>query len=546
MKRLPSTLAFLALWWLWVPLIVVIIWLIGHFLCGGLGVANESWDLWWNNHILNHSALLYFYIFIGAIGTAVITIANSSGDSGSVAEWALVVLAFIVAVGAFVPFFKLNWDSDKDLGRYYNSATTFYTPSLTNPPASLQYLLKSTSKEDNGCTTDTASDVPNCVKQGTMPQAGFAPRSSSASGALLAMQRTSGATENVDLLDSTLVYLQGQKEWTAIRDGSGNSAHTEGVVTWKGDGTPTECYFGGNDQFDKAIKGAHLNSLSNVMAKKYPTLYWTLGDSYGYCRNGRPVLVFVMREQTHYLSQTVSVPAGVVEVTGSASGQPVFKYKPDLTDAIGPSYPFSVAEAQVQANIWAAGRSDDDHGLFGYEADYISAQPFLLKSNTDGHTYIVVPMTLNSSQSQLFVAYAMIRADTVHAGHLNPLHIYVLATNDIRRINIDSLEASAKDYLSQQVPGFFSSGGQLVDFTPTSGDVWRAFAEINGRVVYRLDISASNAIQPDLVSLESFTGKGASKTPSNAICGKPLAGLTQTQIEGCIKTFAGALGGTSG
>lgn len=543
MKNSSKVLAALAAWWLWIPALFGLVWLIAHNLFAGFGVANESWNLWWQNMVLNHSAVLWLYFVLGGIGTIVIAISVGESDTDvTTVEWIAAALGLVIAIGAFVPFFNLNWDSDKDLGRYYDSATTFYTPSLKNPPASLQYLLRSSEVDSNGCTVNKASDVQNCVKVGTMPAAGFDARTSSAAGALLAMQRTSGSTQNVDLLNDTLVYLQGKNAWSAIRDGSGNSAHTEGVVEWTGDGQPTECYFGGKDQFDKAINGAHTNSLSNVMAQRFPTLYWNLSDSYGYCQNGRPVLVFLMQKQEHYLSQTVSAPGGAIIVTGSASGAPQFKYEANLTDAVGPSYPFSVAQQQLQANVWAAGRSDKSHGLFGYKGYEVSAQPLLLKSNADGHTYIVTPVTLNSSQSQLFVAYAVVRADTVRAGHLNPMSIYVLATKDVRRINVDSLEASAKDYMVQQVPGFLSGGGSLVDYTPTIGDVWRTFAEINGRVVYRLDISASNAIQPNLVSLDTFTATGKAAAPSNAVCGQPVAGLTQTEIQSCIKTFAGALG----
>lgn len=547
MNKQGKLLFALAAWWLWIPALVGLLWLIFHNLFAGFGVANESWNLLWNNLVLNHSAVLFGYILVGGLGTAVITIAVSEESKDlDVLDWIMAGVGAIVFIGALFQFINLSWDSDKDLGRYYNSATTFYTPSLKNPPASLQYLLKSSETKSGGCTVNDASDVPNCVKVGTMPKQGFDARTSSAAGALLAMQRTSGNTQNVDLLDDTLVYLQGKHAWTAIRDGSGNSAHTEGVVQWTGDGTPTECYFGGKDQFDKAIKGAHLNSLSNVMAQKFPTLFWDLSDSYGYCQNGRPVLVFLMQKQVHYLSQTVSAPGGAVFVTGSPSGAPEFTYKANIANSVGPTYPFSVAQAQLDANVWAAGRSDDDHGLFGYQGYEVSAQPLLLKSNADGHTYIVTPLTLNSSQSQLFVGYGVVRADTVRAGHLNPMSIYVLATKDVRRINVDSLEASAKDYMVQQVPGFLSGGGELVDYTPTIGDVWRAFAEINGRVVYRLDISASNAIQPSLVSLDDFTPTGGkAAAPTNAVCGQPVAGLTQTQIQACIKTFANALGGAS-
>jgi hypothetical protein len=191
--------------------------------------------------------------------------------------------------------------------------------------------------------------------------------------------------------------------------------------------------------------------------------------------------------------------------------------------------------------------------LFGFETDNNGDGDMLLQSNADGHTYIVTPLTLTSSQSQLFVAFAMVRADIVHAGQLNPMSIYVMDTSDIRRINIDSLEASAKNYMTQEVPGFLSGGGQLVDYTPMNGDVWRAFAEINGRVVYRLDISASNVIAPNLVSLDNYNGTGSppagpsstgSNAPapvSNAACGAPINGMSQAQIQSCLKAFASAL-----
>lgn len=542
MKQLTKTLGWLALWWLWMPVLFALGWVIFHGLFGGFGVANESWNLYWQTSVLNHAPVLWFYFVVGGIGTAIITFMASDSDKDTVGEWALVVAGAVIAIGAFVPFFNLNWDSDKDVGRFYNSATTFYTPSLSNPPTSLQYLLRSSNKEDNGCTVNTASDVPNCVRVGTFSDKGYEARTSSQAGAILAMQRTSGATQNVDLLSDTLTYIQGRNAWSAIRDGSGNNAHTEGVVEWTGDGNPTECYFGGNDQFNKAIYGAHTNSLSNVLAKAYPTVFWTIGDVYGYCQNNRPVLIFMVQQQRHYLSQTVTVPAGVVKITGSASGDPHFTYEANPSDLPGPSYPYSINDSQITANTWAAGRSNKDHGLFGYERDSHGDGDYLLKSLTDGHQYFVTPLTLTSSSSELFLAYAVVRADEVHAGQLNPMSIYVLGTNDPRRVNIDSLEASARNYLSQQVPGFFSSGGSLVDYTPLNGDVWRTFGEINGRVVYRLDISASNAIQPNLVALENFTGTGKSKAPSNAVCGQPLSGMTQPQIELCIRLFANSLG----
>jgi hypothetical protein len=534
----------LAVWWLWIPAVFGILWLITHALFGGFGVATETWNLFWQNNILNHGGILWVYLIIGAIGSLIIigmVAVDEDSDSGNGSVVITVVLALALLIVSTVAGINYQWSSDKNLARYYNSATTFYTPSLDNPPAALQYLLKDGVKQPSGCTVSASSDVPNCVKVGTMPTAGFDARSSSAAGAVLAMQRTSGSTQNVDLLTDTLTYLHGKNAWSAIRDGSGNSAHTEGVVEWTGSGIPTECYFSGKDELAKAITGAHTNSLSNMMAKQYPNLYWTMSDVYGYCDAGHPVLVFLMRQQTKYLNRTLDTAGGVVEVRGSASGAPVFTHLTKPDNLPGPSYPMTVADDQLQANTWAAGRSFKDHGLFGFATDDKGDGDFQLQSKTDGHTYWVTPLTLTSSQSQLFIAYAMVRADQVTAGQLNPMSIYVLAADSIQRINIDSLEASAKDYLSQQVPGFFSSGGQLVNYTPTSGDVWRAFAEINGRVVYRLDLSASNAIQPVLVSLENFGGTSPAAQNANAACGTPVAQLSQAQIAACLKAFAGAL-----
>lgn len=541
-----ATAGLLLLWWAWIPAIAGLLWLIFHFLFSGFGVANESWNLFWNTEIIHQGILFWIYGFIGIVGSIfILGIQSSEETSRSIGFAAIVVgLVAILSLGQIISY---AWTADKNKERYYNTATTFYTPSLKNPPASLRPLLAS-SHTANGCHVSNVSDVPNCVKQGTLSQTGFAGRTSSATGALLAMQRTSGSTQNVDLLTTTLIYLQGTNEWSAIRDGSGNSAHIEGVVTWKGDAVPKECYFRGDDELDKAIKGAHTNSLSNVMAKKYPTLFWTLTDVYGYCTDTHPVIVFLVRQQVQYLDLTLEAPAGAIVVRGSKSGQPTFKYEANPKGLPGPSYPESIATDQLEANTWAAGRSDDNHGLFGYEpAGTWESTTYLLKSKVDGHTYWVTPLTLNSSQSQLYLAYAMVRATIVTSGQLNHMSIYVLGNTDNRRINVTQLDAAAKDYMAQEVPGFASNGGKLVDYTPLTGDVWRVFAEINGRVLYRLDIAADNSIAPNLVSLENFTGttsKSSVPTNPNAACATPISQMTQVQIQQCLKTFAGALNGT--
>jgi hypothetical protein len=144
----------------------------------------------------------------------------------------------------------------------------------------------------------------------------------------------------------------------------------------------------------------------------------------------------------------------------------------------------------------------------------------------------------------LFVAYAVSPADSVSSGHLNHLDVYVLADDDPRRINIDNLEADALNYLVDHVGTFKSNGGKLVEFTPVDGDVWRAFGELNGRVVYRLDISASNTIEPRLVSLspqDEQPSGGGDSTPDNSAGGGSLSGLTQPQLVDCIQQLADEL-----
>ena len=62
-------------------------------------------------------------------------------------------------------------------------------------------------------------------------------------------------------------------------------------VEWRGVGNPTECTFGGNDQFKMAFGGTKKNSLTNYIASKYPALMYSQDDMWGYCKSGRPIIV---------------------------------------------------------------------------------------------------------------------------------------------------------------------------------------------------------------------------------------------------------------
>lgn len=583
MKRGLKTLWILALVWFAIPVVFTILWGLDRLLFPGVGVMHQSWILWLGSALEHGEPYFWLLAFIWAIVSIIIVLMvryysdssssryddyrysrSSEPAKPSEKEYPTdrfvfsAVMVFFSALLLFsaVQYVTHIWNADKVDGRYYNSATTFYTPSLTNYPESLHYLMQGARPGTNGCNLVSDSDVPTCIKVGTLSSAGFQSRVSSATGALFVMQRTSGSSQNVNLLTDTLTYLNGAGKdgvWSAIRDGSGNITPMEGVVEWPGVGNPTECTFTGRWNINRAINGAHGNSLSNLLAATYPQYYWTESDVWGYCKGNEPIVVFPVERQVRFQDRVLDTPAGVIIVTGSSSGKPQLRYEPDAVNLPGPVYPTTIADQQLNASSWSVGRLLRTRTQFGYEptdsaAQNGNVQDYLLKSNADGHLYWVTPLTLRGSESQLFVAYSMVRADVVHSGQLNPFEIYVLGPNDIRRVNIDSLEAQARDFVSQQNPGFFSSGGQLVEFTPTVGDVWRAFGELNGRVVYRLDISASNAVQPDLVSLESFNGQGSSNTTTqapNANCGEPPTQLTQAQIVACLKFFAGQLGSTA-
>jgi len=490
-----------------------------------------------------------------------------SGSKGAGRVVSSFATALLVFFGGFMAI-HLAWQGPKNVARYYDQAAAVYTPSLSNTPGSLEFLVQGAKRGTNGCALVASSDVASCIKKGTLPEAGFDPRVSSAAGAEIVMQRTSGSRQNVNLLSSSLTYLNGDGKdgvWSGIRDGFGAFQPTEGVVEWNGVSLPTECTFGGkNDKFNKAIRGVKSDSLVNYITNKYPNVYWQQSDVWGYCNGSRPTLVIPVEEQTHYLSQVVSVPAGVEIVTGSASGNPNVVYKQDVANLPGPVIAKSMYNVQEQEVNWMAGRAKENRSQFGFEPTSSKAQAgnngdYLLRSAANGHTYWVTPLTLVSSQSELFVAFGIERADTVTAGKLNTFQLYALAGGDPRTVNIDQLEAIARDFMVNNAGGFIPSGGRLIEFTPATGDTWRAFGEINGRVIYRLDISASGDVAPRLVSLDPSSGDvvpnptttnagttapsagaGASgKAGIPATCGKPIATLSQAQIVACLQYFAG-------
>jgi hypothetical protein len=569
-KYLALTTA--AIWGI-APLLLSAYWLLIHVIMSGFGGLNQSFTLDMTSAANTRGPLFWAWVLVCALFTLGIFIyawvddlgkagyesrrrSRNSATSTVVDRFGIVVVALII-LGASFQVVHLNWQNSLNSARFYDTNTVVYTPSLTNYPSALNDLLGGAKKGTNGCAFVASSDVPSCIKVGSMSTAGFAPRVSSLAAAITVMQATSGQRQNVDLLTNTVTYLNGTGTtgvWSGVRDGTGAFQPTEGVVTWNGIGSDVkECFFNksAHDNFDKAISGVRSNSLVNYLTNLYPNLYWQSGDVWGYCNDSHPVLVFPVSKQVHYLNQVVSSPAGVLVVTGSTSGKPSVSYETHASNLPGPVYPISIATNQLQGVNWLAGRAKHDRALFGFEPANSPAQNgnvenYLLKSLSNGHTYWVTPLTLVNSQSQLFVAYALVRADEVSAGHLNTMSVYVLDPKDTRSLNIDTLDASAREYLSNNDPGFFTSGGTLGEFTPAKGDYWRAYGEINGRVEYLLDISANANESPSLVALPSA---GSGNTPTTIkndadqmqVCGNPLNHLTVAQKVACAQFFVNNL-----
>ncbi len=544
------------------PLLYVAFWGVLHYLMEGFALGQQL-DQFMLANFWSGSVMLWAWLSIGLIGTIVIVLydveeeddgfgdtVNKRGPSKDRLVRAAAVLVAIASIASMVQAFRVTWDNDKDEARYNNRATTFYVPNISDPPNSLQRLTDGATQSSGECALIGAADVPSCIKEGTLDDAGWEPRIGSLNGAIFALTRSTGDRQKVSLNENTMAYLNGESpRWSGILDGSGTQQALGGVAEWEGEGEASQCLFEGEFAVGEAFGGSKRNSLNNRLAERFPALRFSISDVWGYCDGDEPIVVVPMTRQVRTADRTVDTAGGLVTVRGD-NGNTKLTYiaSAEPGDFPGPVYPASLVETQRTEMQWAAGRKNRDDRGFGYEPATSEAQEgnvseYLLRNASTGRLEWVTPLTLRNSSSELFVAYAVSPADEVSSGDLNQLDVYVLADDDPRRINIDNLEADALNYFVENVGTFRSNGGKLVEFTPVNGDVWRAFGELNGRVVYRLDISANNTIRPQLVTLspqgeEPDAEEGG---PDNAACGEPIEGLTPNQLTDCIRLMADAL-----
>ncbi|QIS09909.1 hypothetical protein [Nocardia arthritidis] len=531
-------------WVITPPLLVGAYWLFWAVVAPGFGRQNGV-EAWWYNVFLHGNGLWWFLAYVFA-GLAVYF--------GYVyyEVWFLTGLCVLLMIGSLgvAGYFLVNLD--KNEGRFYTGATTFYVHDPEHVPSALHLLADGGAKNTDGCAIKGRHDVYGCLRQGDLPSAGWDPRIGSLDGAGVALSRATGDVQAVSLRTETITYLNGKGDngsWSGVLDGSGINVPLGGVAEWSGQGSATQCTFTGDYGIDRAFGGSRRNSLPNLLKERFPLIAYSMGDVWGYCDGKEPIVVIPVTTPIPWTHRTVDAPAGVITVRGD-HGRVRLDYLRDVAPGTlpGPVYPKSIAAHQRTETKWAAGREYMNRNHFGFDPAHSGAQSgnvseYLLRDKSTGRLQWVTPMTLRGSTSELFVAYAIIPADEVHRGSLNAQSVYALDDSDPRRINIDNLDADARSWLAANAGTVMSNGGKLVEFTPIDGDTWRGFVEFNGRVAYRIDIAASRKTPVQLVRLDDTgdTGPPAPSGPPNADCGKALASLTPAQLAQCAKVFVDEL-----
>lgn len=366
--------------------------------------------------------------------------------------------------------------------------------------------------------------------------AGFDERPASLVGAQKIMSERSTGDSRAEVLDETLAYLpaeSGTGRWTAIRDGEGKRVHIDSIVEWDGAAEHiTQCRFKDANELNYAVTGSYSNSLADVVRARYDGMYWALSDAYGFCdADNAPVIVLPMKMDAYSGARTVEVPAGVITVRGSQSGEAVIEYLPSVSKGQipGPVYPLSIAAKQREAINWSAGHKWADSG-FGFEPVKIASNEgnqseYVLRSMLDESTYYVTPLTARDSKSEAIVAASFIASNSVTKGQLNLIRVQVHQEDEEGILTEQDLERRARDILRAVDPAFLNKGqdGELQEFIPAADGTWAAFAVQSGQPRYLLRIRPGqldqavelNGGEIGQVLAESSTGKnGTTSTPT--------------------------------
>lgn len=530
MSRRFGVARYVAYVWLVPVVLLALYWAIPHLLFNGMRFTQDV-DFWLFKTVL-HGAWLWLLVMIMMIVTVVVLAFNCSWTETEMTKGrygydeeakhrrtdkvlqVATAIALVLAFASGYLWWSAQWQNDKDNGRYYANSTAFYVNDPAHVPDSLKNMVDGATPSSD-CAMLGKHDVNGCIRQGSLPEEGWDSRVSSFTGAQIAIKRKTEGVQRVSLSDDTVTYLNAfndaPAQWSGVLDGSGKEQPLYGVAQWVGTGDPTVCRFEEDYAIKRAFAGERGNSLPNLLADTFPSLRYQMIDVWGYCDGDEPVVVIPVTTPIKVSQRTVDTVAGIVTVRGD-HGNVKLEHMSDVKAGTypGPVYPGSMVATQRDQSKWTAGRQNMDRYGFGYDPSSSDEQAgnvseYLFKDKKSGRLMFVTPLTLRSSDSEVFVAYSVTYADEVSGGKLNELSVYVPDRGDKRLINIDTLAAEANDWMSRNAGMFRANGGRLIEFTPVDGDMWRVFGEMNGQVVYQLDISASRRIAPNLVSLDAYS-----------------------------------------
>jgi hypothetical protein len=307
---------------------------------------------------------------------------------------------------------------------------------------------------------------------------------------------------------------------------------------------------GTGNRFDRALNGDTGNSLSNLLAEKYPDHRYEDVDVWGYCKGQRPVIVVPVTRQKAIGNRTVDTAAGVLILEGGRHGL-THRHMSSVKagELPGPVYPDSLVKKQTEATSWAAGRQSKQRGSFGFKPTTDDVQAgntsnYLLRG-PDRHLYYVTPLSPNASKSQAFIAYAVTAADAVTSGRLNQMDVYVLPDGDRRVANLNTLVGQATNAVRSTDPTFLNTNGKLEEFTPLGGDMWRVFGVRRGITEFYVDLSAIGRTAPKTVAVSGVPPAGQAPVPGAKAspCGKQPRQMSQREIADCMAALADELRG---
>ncbi|HEX7484418.1 MAG TPA: hypothetical protein VF281_04700 [Candidatus Saccharimonadales bacterium] len=504
------------------------------------GFLNGIWFSWlfpngWNIFM----ATPLFTVLVCAVIIFIAWIIRDVNESSPVVAGILTTVLVIVSLHAI--FIRGVWETEEKGARHYLQTTTF----VVHDPNKMPDMLTKFGESNETFVKVVAGDLPS----------GWLSRVASATGARNVISKTGDAISNTELMLDTMTYIYGEGQtgtWTAIRDGK-NQVNIYGVASWDGSGESVKtCEFTGDNELNRAFGGMWGTNLTNAIAGKYPLFTYDESDIWGYCDGDKPVIVIPGTKTVGYSTRTVDQANGVVTVVGSPSGEPVIEHDEsvDPGEYPGPVYPQRLVNQQLSGIAWAAGRHLRMFENFGLETTSVSSQEgnnknFLLKSATDGRLYWVTPLRPRSTDSQTLIAYSVTPADSIKTDQLNEQKVYILDSNDPRIVNLDNLQAKVIDKVRTTDPGFFTgdSPGKIVEFLPVADDKWQVFAEVNGRVKYRIDVNVGAQITASVVSIDKDqpqTGETGSPTSVTMTCDDPSS-LDDARLAQCLAGLANEL-----